>query len=230
MTKICDALNIRISIPLLSPDSATIFFPLTEEDYSPQPARFINGRCTHIGKDVVMQCHEAAFGYSFAVDPLNPIGPYVKKSIKNAAHDGIILTGPEEPKSGFVYQKLVDTVVENETEEIRVLYIGKVLDICYLKRHPIEGRFLIPSNSVQILQTESLLSKHEVRDIAKMCALIGMEYGEIDVMRDRVDGRIYVIDMNRTPAGPPLKFSATERKKVIGKLADAFEDGFGNRI
>ncbi|ADP69716.1 hypothetical protein Rvan_0433 [Rhodomicrobium vannielii ATCC 17100] len=230
MVKICDALNIRISNTLLSPGSATIFFPLTDDIYPRQPDHFINGRCTNIDKDVVADYQLQAFGYGYTVDPLNVTGHYVRKSIRNAAHDGCILYEPEIPKHGFFYQKLICTEVGDEVEEIRVLVIGTVLDICYLKRHPLSERFAIPSNSVQILPTRSLLSQEEVDAICRMCAMIGMEYGEIDVMRDRNNGLAYVIDMNRTPGGPPIAFTRSERDGVVKRLAEAFTSEFGKRI
>lgn len=230
IVKILDRLKLRISTQLLSPSAPVIFFPLTEQVYPPQPANFINGRCINIGKDIIAKLQEEAFGYGYIVDPQVVDGPYVRKSITNAAHDGIILYGPVAPEPGFIYQKLIDTQIGDEVEEIRLLFVGRVLDICYLKRHPIAGRFAIPSSSIDILQTSSIVSASEINAVQNMARLIGMEYGEIDAMRDKNTGLLYVIDMNRTPGGPPFRFTQSETERVVKILADAFLEEFSNRI
>ena len=52
--------------------------------------------------------------------------------------------------------------------------------------------------------------KDELNKIHRFCAKIGMDYGEVDVLRDRDDGRIYIVDANNTPSGPPSPISDSD--------------------
>ncbi len=47
------------------------------------------------------------------------------------------------------------------------------------------------------------MSGQEISNLLQFCQLMGMDYGELDVLRDRQDGRIYVVDANSTPLPPP---------------------------
>lgn len=47
-----------------------------------------------------------------------------------------------------------------------------------------------------------IFSAAELAQLLDFGARIGLEYGELDVLRDRDSGRIYVVDVNRTPYGP----------------------------
>ena len=52
---------------------------------------------------------------------------------------------------------------------------------------------------------------------------IRLDYGELDVVRDSVDGRIYVVDANRTPVRP--KGSPDESvDAAFGPQAEAFSE------
>ena len=50
-----------------------------------------------------------------------------------------------------------------------------------------------------------------------------MEYGELDVLRDRGDGRIYVVDANKTPSGPARGFETAQSVEALRALRPAFE-------
>lgn len=37
----------------------------------------------------------------------------------------------------------------------------------------------------------------------RACRIMGLDYGELDVLRDTEDGKLYVADVNNTPWDPP---------------------------
>lgn len=64
--------------------------------------------------------------------------------------------------------------------------------------------------------TEQIFSKDEVNCILQFCKKMGMDYGELDIIRDDHDGCIYIVDANHTPCFPPRKIvSKEDRKKMI---------------
>lgn len=56
--------------------------------------------------------------------------------------------------------------------------------------------------------------------LLEFCARIGLDYGELDVLRDNDSGTIYVVDANRTPIRPRGLTKADE-DAAFGPLAEA---------
>ena len=48
-----------------------------------------------------------------------------------------------------------------------------------------------------------ILSIDEAEKIRLFCERMKLDYCELDVLRDKNNGRIYIVDANSTPAGPP---------------------------
>ena len=55
------------------------------------------------------------------------------------------------------------------------------------------------------------------------CRAFDLDYGGLDIMRDKVDGRIYIVDVNYTPFGPPVELSVADRATALGRLAVLFQ-------
>jgi hypothetical protein len=54
---------------------------------------------------------------------------------------------------------------------------------------------------------------------------MGLDYGELDAVRDAASGRLYVLDVNNTPFGPPAKFIRNlTRRQVYETLSHPFLD------
>ena len=66
------------------------------------------------------------------------------------------------------------------------------------------------------------MSKDEQAKIGDFTQAIGLDFGGLDVLRDRGDGRIYVVDANKTDMGPPSALSAQDKLKAMRGIADAF--------
>jgi hypothetical protein len=63
----------------------------------------------------------------------------------------------------------------------------------------------------------------------RLCREMRLDFGELDVLRDRHDGRIYVVDVNRTPWGPPRTLGTRGALRAIDLVAEAFHDAFLRR-
>ena len=50
---------------------------------------------------------------------------------------------------------------------------------------------------------------------------MSVDYGELDVLRDK-DGRIYVVDVNNTPAGPPKKLPNQACRIALKRMSKSF--------
>ncbi len=169
----------------------------------PGKQRILNRTCSDISKRHVARVFGEVFGYSFEVDPRIEGGLMVRKSNVNAPHDGVIVQGPvQDEDSDVVYQKLIDNVVAGLVEDMRLPIFGDIIPFCLLKRMPIADRFTNDSGTGIICAVEDLLTKEEIATILRFCREMGLDYGELDVLRNNEDGKIYIVDVNNTPFGP----------------------------
>lgn len=186
----------------------------------------INYRCQDISKKRVDEIHTKVFGYGLTVNPQTYKGKYVKKGNMNSLHNGVILDHPEEPEEGCVYQLLVNNEVNGELVEIRLPIFKQTIPFAYLKYRPIESRFRSNSNRVKLVKEEQVISKHESGQIRQFCQLLGLDCGELDVLRDTETKKLYIVDANNTPAGPPYQLPLADYKKTLHMLSDAFQNAF----
>ncbi len=194
----------------------------------------INQRCTDISKSHVARVFGEVFGYTLEVDPRTHEGCMVRKSDANAPHDGVIMTGPiRDERSGVVYQKLVDNVVRGAVEDMRLPVFGEIIPYCLLKRMPIPDRFVNETGVGIICEVGDLLTSEEIATVLRFCRAMGLDYGELDVLRDSKDGRIYVVDVNNTPFGPldrliQVRWYFDAMSWVcLEKMSRAFQTAFG---
>jgi len=184
-----------------------------------------NGHCLDISKSTLDCHHRDVFGYGLAVDPTAHTGPMLEKSEGNAVHDGREILGPltqNQVQLGKVYQRILDNRTEQGLfEDLRVVVIDGQLPVVYRKRKSEDVRYTNETAEVDLTKSpKSVLSEAEVAEIlaitAKMCA----EFAELDVLRDRQDGRIYCVDLNPTPYGPPVGLSSQETENALNQVRE----------
>lgn len=203
-----------------------IYWPLNEETFSDGDGSMINGLCQNINKDFINGIFEDVFGLQLAIDPATHEGRYVRKSIRNARHDGVVLSEPTAAEAGYVYQRLIANEVNGMAEDIRLIYMRGCLDFVYVKCRPLGSRFSNINSVVTLEPAANRVSPEEVAKVEEMCRRIGLDYGEIDTLRDRESGLLYVVDFARTPAGPPNHLSAADARVATERMAAAFHQRF----
>jgi hypothetical protein len=187
------------------------------------PAPTLNARCLDISKSTVDRLWREVSGRGLSVDPLTTSGPMVVKSEENATHDGRIITGPiRERHPGFVYQRLVDTRVGDHFAHLRSVILDGRIVLTYHKRQPLDDRF--GSHPRTWIAKSDMFSVEEEKALLDLAARIGLDYGEIDVLRD-ADGQIYAVDVNKTPTRSP-NISDAELKVADQLMAAAFSNLF----
>jgi hypothetical protein len=195
--------------------------------------KIINLKCNDVSKKKVSEVFQKTFGYSISIDPRKYKGKCVMKSDWNGLHVGRILECPVvEMQDGFVYERLLNNEVgDGLVEDIRVPIFQGAIPFVYLKYRPVDQRLIDRSHSnkkVIIADVKERLSQAEVGAIANFTNELGLDYGEIDVLRDKSDGKIYIVDVNTNPAGPPEPISQTDANTAIIRLAKAFEKTFAS--
>lgn len=187
----------------------------------------VNSNCADISKSRVHNVFYESFGYSISIDPLQYKGRAVSKSEMNSFHDGRIIECPiKSRKPDRVYELLVDNAVGRNVEDIRIPVVGSQLPFCYLKTRPIDVRFGNSNLRASIAPLESVITRREHSALLRFAKGIGLEFGEVDALRDRRSGRLYVVDANKTAAGPPKPLSFWDQARAVRRLAEVFEAEF----
>jgi len=227
--KMCASMGFEmVSDPMSDVRLAVMWKDATLVDAAPvEGIKTLNKDCRDISKEAVARAFEAVFGYSFHVDPSTHSGPVVEKSDTNGLHDGAIVQSPVAPVPGRVYQRVIDNQVGNGfVMDIRTPVIGDVIPFVYLKYRRIYDRFSNSNTRVARRPTSEMFSRDEVEKILAFSRNMGLDYGELDILRDRGDGRIYIVDVNKTPAGPPNHLDREEGRRAMRELGEAFASRF----
>ena len=201
-------------------DKAFLTGPRTSPTFRPT----LNLGCFDIRKSVVTRAFEETFGYSLSVDPTRFEGMAVEKSEDNGKHDGRAVTCPiKSPRKGLVYQRLIDNSFDGQEHvDIRTPVVGGRIPFVMLKRRHKDLRFTNENYRVDLVETDTMLSKREQEQIAAFTKAMSLDFGGLDVLRDRNDGRIYVVDVNKTDMGPPSMLSGPNKLRAMRGLAEAF--------
>ena len=202
------ALGDRDNIPLMAWDDVTVL-------QTAPPAHAINARCMDIRKSVVERAFAEAFGYGYAVDPATHPEPFVCRPEENTAHRGEIVTAGVRVAPGMVYQRLIDNRYgEDLVEDMRIPVIGRGIPLLYFHRRPLAGRFKGTNTFATVVRPEAVLSADEIAAILRFCDIMNFEYGELDVLRNRSDGRITSWTPTKPPMDPLEPYPSAKRSSV----------------
>lgn len=193
-------------------------------DY-PELARYnpVNAECRDIGKIAVDKVFAEVFGYTTRIDPLSFNGKAVRKNDINAKHDGAIIDCPiASVEPGFIYQKLLDnTAADDMVEDLRVQIMGGKITGVFVKQRPINVRFTNDTSATQIVAAADVFSAAEIERIETFCAKFNLDLGELDIIRDKADQRIYIVDVNTTPQSPPGGLSSRQEAAAVQRTSNA---------
>lgn len=142
-----------------------------------------NRGCFDVSKSRVHKIHLEALGYSAAIDPRTYPLPFMEKPERQCLHDQItVRTRNQEPRPGFVYEKLLD----NSTE-FRYFYCRTGTDFfCEKKRKP---------NEINTYKIIKVVEKGFHPDfIERFCNHFGIDFAELDIMYR--EGVPYITDVN----------------------------------
>lgn len=197
---------------------------------TPSNATLVNFDCNDISKTLIGDIFEKAAGYDLAVDPSTFTGAMVEKSELNGAHDGRIVVGPMDPIEGKTYQRLIDNeIAGGMVEDLRTCIVAGEPIIVYRKRRLRERRFMNENEEVLLDRIEKVFTKSEIEIIRRFAAGINLDWGGIDVLRDKNTGKIHIVDANKTDMGPPIALPIGGKLRATRRMAKAFSKAFNQK-
>jgi hypothetical protein len=194
--------------------------------------RLINLFLVDTAKGFVAESFETHFGYAYKVDPMTFNGYCISKHNGNGTKSCFFLKCPIDANDIFKdhsYQKIIDYTDKkdpNTLYELRIPIVGGIIPCVLFKTRNRGLRFTSKNRSIQIVNPLKYLTEQECQKIITYCRYIGLEIGEIDVLRSHEDGRIYIIDVNNTSWWPPNKLGDIDRNIVLNLMWNAFLESF----
>lgn len=181
-----------------------------------------NGRCTDISKSHVARTFAETFGYPLLLDPQASTGEIVEKPEKNGVHSGRIVRAPVRPRDGYVYQRLVDTSDgRGLVHDLRTPCVRGAPVLVWEKTKPVGKRFAIHNRRARLRNPADVFSPEELGQIQAFNRRMGLDWGGLDILRDRHDGRIYIVDVNKTDLGPVIALSWPDKIRSMNRLSRA---------
>jgi len=127
--------------------------------------------------------------------------------------------GPVSPEDGMVYQRVIDTSDGDYVTDLRCPSAGGKIDLIYIKRRPADKRFANMNSRCTLARPEDYLSEAERAKLFEFAAAMGLDWGGMDVLRDKTNGLIYVVDVNKTDMGPPIALPLKDKLRSVSILA-----------
>lgn len=206
------------------PETADLYFAFRDATWmAPVAWPALNSRCLDISKARVAAVFEETFGYPLAVDPSVWQGAAVVKSEANGVHDGAVVICPTPALPGKHYQRLVDTSDGAFSYDLRTLCVGGAPVAVWIKRKLAGESFSIQNLSVTLYRPFEIFSTEELDQIGHFLEAMGADWAGLDILRDRVSRRIYVVDVNKTDVGPPVALSLADKIRSTRILAAALK-------
>jgi hypothetical protein len=194
--------------------------------------RFLNFFLKDTSKDFVAKSIEEHFGYTFKINPKTFNGYCIAKHNGNGTKSCFFLKCPinaDEVFHDHCYQKIINYSSKSDSStlyELRIPIFKNIIPFTFFKTRNKGLRFTSKNRSMEIVPATAHLSEEECQDIINYCRKIGLEYGEIDILRSDEDGKIYIIDVNNTPWWPPNKLSDIDRNIALNMMWNSLIQGF----
>jgi hypothetical protein len=198
-------------------------FDDTTSPFKTRPAGWMNGLRGDISKSALDVVHLSVFGREVAIDPLIHQGLMLEKSEANAQHDGRELKGPIQAKrDGMVYQRIVNNVLEDgRFVDFRAVVVGCEIPMVYKKIKVDGARYTNRTAEVQLQVCDEVFTQSEQSQLLELCLKMGVDFAELDVLRDAQTHEIFVVDINPTPYGPPEGLQGHHRNRAACLGAEA---------
>lgn len=219
-------LCVRLDAPLAAPADADVVLYWQDTTLrSPRPAVVgpgaINAGVNDISKRRVHELHRQIFGYGLEPEPGAEL--VLEKSDLNSQHDGQVVARPSGAHDRVV-ERLIDTrFSETVVEEQRAVIMGRRV-VLVTAHFEMRHRFKEPALLSIVTSVDETFSPAEQERLVAFCRAGGADYADLDVLRDRHSGRLYVVDFNPTPAGPPRRLLRADRPRWWHELEEGWRE------
>jgi glutathione synthase/RimK-type ligase-like ATP-grasp enzyme len=115
----------------------------------------------------------------------------------------------------------VDNVEDGLAVDLRTPFVDGKPVVVFIKRRPVEDRFANHNADVAMVEPREVFSEDEIARLGVFCRAMGLDWGGLDILRDRPSGRLYVVDVNKTDMGPPIALPFPAKLKAVARMGRA---------
>lgn len=196
----------------------------------------ININCTNISKVKVDQVFAEVFGYHSLVNPFHYKGKCIKKPNENGKGGGEIIDCPlnsSNEADDSVYQRYIETNPSGPQLEYRVpIVMGSMPTVFEVYKDNLEtlkdGQLKHQmKHSILPKEVSQVFSNREHEQVLAFCHKIGLDIGELDVLRCAETGRVYILDVNKTPTYLSMfhhYWKPADKRKAIAVVSEKWEE------
>src|SRR5207302_493740 len=112
---------------------------------------------------------------------------------------------------------------EASVSDTRALIYQNAIPCVQVRYRSLYDRF-DNTQAMVLEETSKYFSLEEQQKILEFARAFGLDYGDMDILRDRDNGKIYIVDVNPAPSGPRrgIQLSAAQYDAMVEKLSAAF--------
>lgn len=178
----------------------------------------INGQLKDVTKENVSRVHKDVFGYNADIDPENYTERYIRKTNRQGDKSGQVFDAPQKAEAGFVYQRLINNVINGTRVEYRTYVIDG--EIVWIREK--WKKFLIHPELLMSRPMPDAFSVEQRRKILEFCLVIGLDYGELDILKEK--DTIYIVDVNDIPGIRRDEVQQPGYDEELKRLTERFKD------
>jgi len=85
------------------------------------------------------------------------------------------------------------------------------------------------NQEVLLDKIDKVFTPDELDIIRRFAAGINLDWGGVDVLRDRNTGKIHIVDANKTDMGPPVALPLGGQMRATRQMAKGFARAFSHK-
>lgn len=191
----------------------------------PQPPIRINANCHDVDKALLHEVWAEVSGNDLRVDPEHMTGQLVESATRNGAGDARIVHAPVTAKPGKVYTRLIANTDNGAfMQDWHVPVIGGHMPLAMVASRPENRRFTHQHSNVRLADPKLLFTPEERSQLQAFCVRMGLDLGSLDVLRDRVSGKLHLVDADPGKMGPVAALGPWEQWTALRVLARALRN------
>ena len=180
---------------------------------------WINDFCVDVSKSYVESVFKRVFGYGSMAEG----GRCLEKSEGQGTKDVKIVDEPGN-KPGYVYQQIIHNKLDGHYIDFRTYVIGQ--EIVWIREK--WKKDMIAPTIIRSRPAENPFNLYEQSQILDFCREMGMDYGELDILRDYTNGKLYIVDVNDMPGVRKNEPYQPGYKEELNTISRKFKEYYDN--
>ena len=195
----------------------------------------LNHHLNNVTKQHVDECFTRAFGYSSLISDTYQ-GQYLsKRNQQSRGAVSVLLPEVSGKKSTNIDKyspdyRIKQKIIRTDKDsgwciEYRYMKFGEYSYVIE-KQKPPSRRYRSNAKKYRAINIPEAFYEDEHDKIESFCNFIGLDFGEVDVLREAETGALYIVDVNNIAGGAPV-FLSLDDGKIMERYVECFKKMIG---